>query len=152
MQEEATVNRVRVAAVAVTGAAVVGLAAPAASARVEPDPMAAGQRVNVSDGRRCATDRGATAASTLFGSVVLEPAATRGMAADTTVARSATPGHYRVTIDCGGSGGERFTETVTVRDGRAEGVNASQAAGGLVLLALAAGAAHLLRRTANPRT
>ncbi|MEU9116906.1 hypothetical protein AB0D04_35430 [Streptomyces sp. NPDC048483] len=165
-------NRARMAAVAVTGAAVLGLAAPSPtlgsspklsapleqggppraggplpSALVEPDPMAAGQRVSVSDGRRCAADGGATAASTLFGSVVLEPAA-RGMAADTTVVRGATPGRYAVTIDCG-SGGRRFTETVTVRDGRAEGVNASQAAGGLALLVLAAGAAYLLRRNAN---
>ncbi|MFJ9417561.1 hypothetical protein ACIRPT_25780 [Streptomyces sp. NPDC101227] len=143
-------NPVRTAAVALAGAAVLGLAAPAAAALVEPDPMAAGQRVSVSDGRRCAVDRGATAASPLFGSVVLEPAA-RGLAADTRVAPGATPGHYRVTVDCG-SGGGKFTETVTVRHGRADGVNASQAAGGLALLALAGGAAYLLRRNANART
>ncbi|MFI9049066.1 hypothetical protein [Streptomyces sp. NPDC053427] len=180
-------NPVRTAAVALAGAAVLGLAAPssalgsspelsappalsarlergdpqeqggtpraggpAPAALVEPDPMAAGQRVNVSDGRRCAADRGATAASPLFGSVVLEPA-TRGMAADTTVARSATPGRYQVTIDCG-TGSAKYTGTVTVRDGRSEGVNASQAAGGLALLALAGGAAYLLRRNANARS
>ncbi|MFG2136790.1 hypothetical protein [Streptomyces sp. NPDC048650] len=143
-------NPARTAVVALAGAAALGCAAPAASARVEPDPMAAGQRVSVSDGRRCPADRSATAASALFGSVVLEPAA-RGMAAETTVDRTVTPGDYRVTIDCG-SGGDRFTETVTVRDGRSEGVNASQAAGGLALLVLAAGAASLLRRNANARS
>ncbi|ARF54502.1 hypothetical protein [Streptomyces gilvosporeus] len=144
-------NAARTAAVAVLGALTLGLGAPAAAALVEPDPMAAGQRVTVTDGRRCPADRGARADSTLFGSVVLEPAA-RGMTADTTVARGATPGHYRVTIACGGSGGTRFSETVTVRDGRAEGVDASQAAGGLTLLALAGGAAYLLRRNTTARS
>lgn len=132
------------AATALISAAVLGTAAPVASAQVVPDPMAAGQRVRISDGRQCASAHSARAASTLFGSVVLRPGA-RGMAADAKVAERAAPGRYQVTIECA-PGGERFTESVTVRGGRVEGVNVTQAAGGLALLVLAGGAAYLLRR------
>ncbi|UQA96401.1 hypothetical protein [Streptomyces halobius] len=142
-------NAARISAVALTGAAALGLAAPVASAQVAPNPVTAGQRVNISDDRQCDTARGAKAASTLFGAVALRPG-TRGMAADATVAEGATPGRYKVTIECG-PGGARFTETVTVRSGSVHGVNSTQAAGGLALLVLAGGAAYLLRRTVSPR-
>ncbi|MEU7431732.1 hypothetical protein AB0B07_12900 [Streptomyces sioyaensis] len=138
------------AAAALLGVAVLGLAAPAASAHVEPDPMVAGQRVRISDGSRCAPATGARVASPLFGSVVLRPGH-RGMAADVQVAEGTAPGRYPVTVECG-PGRERFTETVTVRDGRVEGVDAGQAVGGLALFALAGGAAYWLRRTANGRS
>ncbi|MGX1976817.1 hypothetical protein [Streptomyces kronopolitis] len=137
------------AAAALLGATVLGLAAPAAWARVEPDPMVAGQRVHVSDGSRCAAAAAARASSPLFGSVVLRPGR-RGMAAEAEVAAGAAPGRYPVTVECG-PGGTRFTETVTVRDGRVDGVDAGQAVGGLALFALAGGAAYWLRRTANRR-
>ncbi|MEU9123715.1 hypothetical protein AB0C96_28290 [Streptomyces sp. NPDC048506] len=134
----------RPAVVALISAAALGLAAPVASARVEPDPMAAGQRVSISDGRQCVAARSARAASALFGSVVLRPDE-RGLAADARVAERATPGRYQVTIECA-PGGATFTETVTVRNGRVEGVNMVQAAGGLALFLLAGSAAFLLRR------
>lgn len=140
------------AAVALLGltVAVLGLAAPTAVAQVDPDPMVAGQRVSISDGRRCAQDRGARVSSRLFGTVVLRPGE-RGMGAQARVAEGAAPGRYPVTLHCA-SGGASFTETVTVRDGRVEGLNAAQAAGGLALLALAAGAAYWLRRTVGGRS
>ncbi|MGW1788608.1 hypothetical protein ACWCO0_23430 [Streptomyces tubercidicus] len=138
------------AAVALFGLTALGLAAPPAWAQVDPDPMVAGQRVSISDGRQCASGRGAWASSTLFGSVVLRPGE-RGMGAQARVAEGAGPGRYPVTIHCA-SGGESFTESVTVRDARVEGVNAAQAAGGLALLALAAGAAFWLRRTVGGRS
>lgn len=137
------------AAAALLGATVLGLAAPAAWARVDPDPMVAGQRVHVSDGSRCAAAAAARASSPLFGAVELRPGR-RGMAAEAEVAAGAAPGRYPVTVECG-PGGARFTETVTVRDGRVDGVDAGQAAGGLALFALAGGAAYWLRRTANRR-
>ncbi|MFH8571152.1 hypothetical protein [Streptomyces sp. NPDC017993] len=143
-------NPARIAAVALISAATLAAAAPPASAQVDPDPMAAGQRVTISDGKRCDAAGGARADSTLFGSVVLQPGE-HGMAAEAMVAVGATPGRYQVTIECG-TGGGRFTETVTVRGGRVDGVNASQAAGGLALLALAGGAAYLLRRGVNARS
>ncbi|MCW7989353.1 hypothetical protein XF35_29965 [Streptomyces platensis subsp. clarensis] len=145
-----TVKPAHPAAVALLAASALGLAAPTASARVEPDPMVAGQRVSISDGRQCAPARSAHASSRLFGSVLLRPGES-GMAARARVAEGAAPGRYPVTIHCA-PGGESFTETVTVRDGRVEGVNAAQAAGGLVLLALAAGAAFWLRRTVGGRS
>ncbi|MFE1772041.1 hypothetical protein, partial [Streptomyces sp. NPDC059008] len=143
------VKPAHVAAAALIGAATLGIAAPVASAQVEPDPMVAGQRVSISDGRHCATASGARVASALFGSVVLRPGE-RGMAADATVAEQARPGRYQVTIECA-PGGARFTETVTVQDSRVEGVNVTQAAGGLVLFVLAGSAAYLLRRRAGGR-
>ena len=143
-------NAARISAVALISAAALAAAAPLASAQVDPDPMAAGQRVTVGDGRRCDAAGGARADSKLFGSVVLQPGE-RGMAAEAMVGVGAAPGRYQVTIECG-AGGERFTETVTVHGGRVDGVNASQAAGGLVLLALAGGAAYLLRRSVNARS
>ncbi|MEU8786786.1 hypothetical protein [Streptomyces sp. NPDC048637] len=144
------VKPARPAAVALLTATALGLAAPTAAARVEPDPMVAGQRVSISDGRQCVPARGALVSSRLFGSVVLRPGE-RGMAAQARVAEGAAPGRYPVTIHCA-AGGESFTETVTVRDGRVDGVNAAQAAGGLALLALAAGAAFWLRRTVGGRS
>ncbi|MFI0713900.1 hypothetical protein ACH4SK_25225 [Streptomyces inhibens] len=138
------VKPARTAAVALISAITLGIAAPVASAQVEPNPMVAGQRVRISDDRQCAPAGAARAASTLFGSVVLRPGE-RGMAARARVAERATPGRYKVTIECA-PGGARFTETVTVRGGRGEGVNTAQAAGGLALLVLAGGAAYGLRR------
>ncbi|MEU5211305.1 hypothetical protein [Streptomyces sp. NPDC020742] len=134
----------RSAAVALLSAAALGVAAPAARARVDPDPVAAGQRVSISDGRQCASSWGARAASPLFGAVVLRPGA-HGMAADARVAVRAEPGRYPVTIECA-PGGATFTETVTVRGGEIEGIGMAQAAGGLALLVLAGGAGYLLRR------
>ncbi len=138
------------AAVTLLGLTVLGLTAPTAAARVEPDPMVAGQRVSISDGGQCAQDRAARASSRLFGSVVLRPGE-GGMGARARVAEGVAPGRYPVTIHCA-SGGAGLTETVTVRDGRVEGLNAAQAAGGLALLALAAGAAFWLRRTVGGRS
>ncbi|BCK72371.1 hypothetical protein Srufu_063240 [Streptomyces libani subsp. rufus] len=138
------------AAVVLLGLTVLGLAAPVAAAQVEPDPMVAGQRVRISDGRVCAQDGAARVSSRLFGPVVLRPGE-GGMAARARVAEGAAPGRYPVTIHCA-SGGASFTETVTVRDARVEGLNAAQAAGGLALLALAAGAAFWLRRTVGGRS
>ncbi|MFE1171297.1 hypothetical protein [Streptomyces sp. NPDC058773] len=143
-------NPAHPAAVALIGATALGLAAPPAAARVDPDPMVAGQRVSISDGSRCAPARGVRASSRLFGSVELRPGE-RGMAAQVRVAEGTAPGRYPVTIHCA-PGGASFTETVSVRDGRIEGVNAAQAAGGLALLALAAGAAFWLRRTVGGRS
>ncbi|MFF4602303.1 hypothetical protein ACFY12_06020 [Streptomyces sp. NPDC001339] len=134
----------RPAAVALISATALGLGAPVAAARVEPDPMSAGQRVRISDGRQCAAARGARADSALFGSVALRPS-TRGMAADAWVLERAAPGRYQVTIECA-PGGAKFTETVTVHRGRVEGVNMVQAASGLALFLLAGSAAYLLRR------
>ncbi|WP_190140909.1 hypothetical protein OG528_06995 [Streptomyces platensis] len=145
-----TVKPADSAAVALLGLTVLGLAAPTAAAQVEPDPMVAGQRVRISDGRRCAQDGAARVSSRLFGPVVLRPGE-GGMAAQARVAEGAAPGRYPVTIHCA-SGGASFTETVTVRDARVEGLNAAQAAGGLALLALAAGAAFWLRRTVGGRS
>ncbi|MEV0369752.1 hypothetical protein AB0I10_07990 [Streptomyces sp. NPDC050636] len=142
-------NAVRISAVALIGAATLAFAAPVASAQVAPNPVTAGQRVNISDGRHCDAARGASAASALFGPVVLKRG-TRGMVADATVAEGTTPGRYKVTIECG-PGGARFTETVTVRGAGVHGVNTTQAAGGLALLVLAGGAAYLLRRTVSTR-
>ncbi|MGW8401310.1 hypothetical protein ACWGLP_32280 [Streptomyces lydicus] len=132
------------AVVALLGAAALGAAAPAGPARVEPDPVVAGQRVHLGDGGRCAAAGGARAVSTLFGPVALRPGP-HGMAADVRVPEGAAPGRHTVTIRCA-PGGETFTETLTVRRGRVEGVDVPQAAGGLALLVLAGGAAYLLRR------
>ncbi|MCF3146733.1 hypothetical protein [Streptomyces platensis] len=145
------VKPARSAAVALLALTALGLAAPTAAARVDPDPMVAGQRVSISDGRRCAQDGAARVSSRLFGPVVLRPGEGGGMGARARVAQGAAPGRYPVTIHCA-SGGASFTETVTVRDGRVEGLNAVQAAGGLALLALAAGAAFWLRRTVGGRS
>ncbi|MCX4638134.1 hypothetical protein QT196_08320 [Streptomyces sp. P9-2B-2] len=145
-----TVKPAPSAAVALLGLTVLGLAAPTAAARVDPDPMVAGQRVRISDGGRCAQDGAARVSSRLFGPVVLRPGE-GGMGAQARVAEGAAPGRYPVTIHCA-SGGASFTETVTVRDARVEGLNAAQAAGGLALLALAAGAAFWLRRTVGGRS
>ncbi|MGW1379470.1 hypothetical protein ACWD6P_35105 [Streptomyces sp. NPDC002446] len=142
-----TVKPAHLFVVALVSAATLGGTAPVASARVEPNPVVAGQRVSISDGRQCAPAHGARVASTLFGAVTLRPGA-GGMAADATVAEQVRPGRYQVTIECA-PGGERFTETVTVRSARVEGVNVTQAAGGLVLFVLAGGAAYLLRRRAG---
>ncbi|MFH9225735.1 hypothetical protein [Streptomyces lydicus] len=131
------------AVVALLGAAALGAAAPAAPARVEPDPVVAGQRVHLGDGGRCGAG-GARAVSALFGPVALRPGA-HGLAADVRVPERAAPGRHTVTIRCA-PGGETFTETLTVRRGRVEGVDVPQAAGGLALLVLAGGAAYLLRR------
>ncbi|TJZ43579.1 hypothetical protein FCH28_32845 [Streptomyces piniterrae] len=143
-------NAARITAAALLSTAVLGLAAPAASARVAPNPVTAGQEVNVSDGRHCAAAQGARAASTLFGGAVALRPDTRGMAAEATVDEGVTPGRYKVVIECG-PGGARYTETVTVRGGSVDGVNTTQAAGGLALLVLAGGAAYLLRRTVSAR-
>lgn len=140
-------NPARISTVTLLTAVTLAIAAPLASAQVEPDPMSAGQRVSISDGTQCAGETTARALSTLFGSVVLRPGR-GGMTADAKVAAGATPGRYKVTVECG-SGGPKFTEKVTVRGGRADGVSANQAAGGLALLALAGGAAYLLRRSVN---
>ncbi|MDC7339854.1 hypothetical protein PQR15_29550 [Streptomyces lydicus] len=107
------------AVVALLGAAALGAAAPAAPARVEPDPVVAGQRVHLGDGGRCGAAGGARAVSTLFGPVALRPGA-HGMAADVRVPERAAPGRHTVTIRCA-AGGETFTETLTVRRGRVEG-------------------------------
>ncbi|MFG2095125.1 hypothetical protein [Streptomyces sp. NPDC048612] len=145
-----TVKPAHPVAVTLLCAAALGLAAPSAEARVDPDPVVAGQRVRISDGSRCDPARGVRASSRLFGTVALR-AGERGMAARTRVAEGTAPGRYPVTIHCA-AGGASFTETVTVRDGRVEGVNATQAAGGLALLALATGAAFWLRRTVGGRS
>jgi hypothetical protein len=139
------VNPAHIAAAALIGAAGLGLVTPAAAAEVDPDPMVAGQRVRISDEQECGTVHGARAASKLFRPVTLRPG-TDGLTGDARVADGATPGRYRVTIECT-PGGERFTELVTVRAGRVEGLTATQAAGGLALLLLAGGAAYLLRRS-----
>ncbi|MGA5562177.1 hypothetical protein ACPCUV_13490 [Streptomyces platensis] len=145
-----TVKPAHSAAVTLLGLTVLGLAAPPAAARVDPDPVVAGQRVSISDGGQCAHSGAARVSSRLFGPVVLRPGES-GMGAQARVAEGAAPGRYPVTIHCA-SGGASFTETVTVRDGRVEGLNAAQAAGGLALLALAAGAAFWLRRTVGGRS
>ncbi|MCB5910079.1 hypothetical protein [Streptomyces pinistramenti] len=134
-----------ISAAVLSAVAVVTLAAPAASARVVPDPMAAGERVTVSDDGRCVGEGAARARSTLFGTVPLRPSA-RGSSGAATVARGATAGRYSVTVECG-AGGPRHTETVTVRGVRAAGMSVTHAAGGLALLVLVGGAAFLLRRT-----
>jgi hypothetical protein len=145
------VNPARISAVALLTTATLGLAAPLAWARVDPDPMSAGQRVSISDGKRCGGGTtGAAARSVLFGTVALRPDGD-AMTARAKVAAGATPGRYRVTVECG-PGGRQFTERVTVRGGRNGGVSANQAAGGLALLVLAGGAAYLLRRSVNGRS
>ncbi|WP_241777614.1 hypothetical protein [Streptomyces sp. CT34] len=130
-------------------AVALGATAPGAAARVAPNPVAAGERITISDGRRCGTAHDVRAVSRLFGSVPLRPGA-HGMATDIRIARRAVPGRYRVTVECA-PGGPRHTETLLVSRGWAEGVDATQAAGGLALLTLAGGAAYLLRRTGAGR-
>ncbi|QHC22043.1 hypothetical protein [Streptomyces sp. GS7] len=135
----------RLSAAVLISAVALGAAAPGAAARVAPNPVTAGERVTISDGRRCGTDHDVRAVSPLFGTVPLRPGA-HGMAADVRVPGRAAPGRYRITVECA-PGGPRHTETVMVSGGWAEGVDATQAAGGLALLALAGGAAYLLRRS-----
>ncbi|MFJ5680975.1 hypothetical protein [Streptomyces sp. NPDC093097] len=120
--------------------------APAARAAAEPDPVVAGERVSISDDGRCGVAGGATAASELFGAVPLRPGV-QGMAAEVGVDEETEPGRYQVTIECG-RGGARHVQTVTVTEGRAEGVGLVQAAAGVALLGVAGGAAYLLRRGA----
>ncbi|MER6049613.1 hypothetical protein ABT168_19535 [Streptomyces sp. NPDC001793] len=134
----------RPVAAVLLGLLALGAAAPAARAGALPDPVVAGERVSISDGGRCGPAREATAASELFGAVALRPVA-RGMAAEIRVGEKAEPGRYRVTIECG-RGGARHVDTVTVTEGRAEGVGVAQAVGGLALLAVAGGAYRLCRR------
>ncbi|MYT29847.1 hypothetical protein [Streptomyces sp. MspMP-M5] len=134
----------RPAAAVLLGLLALGAAAPAARAGAAPDPVVAGERVSISDGGRCGPAREATAASELFGAVALRPGA-RGMAAEVRVGEEAAPGRYRVTIECG-RGGARHVDTVTVTEGRAEGVGVAQVVGGLALLAVAGGAYRLCRR------
>ncbi|MFG2225727.1 hypothetical protein [Streptomyces sp. NPDC048644] len=134
-----------ISAAVLSAVAALTLCAPAASARVVPDPMAAGERVTVGDDGRCTGEGTARARSTLFGTVPLRPS-DRGRTGAATVARGATVGRYTVTVDCG-AGGPRYTETVTVRGVRTAGMSVTQAAGGLALLVLVGGAAHALRRT-----
>ncbi|MCK7623086.1 hypothetical protein MUU72_08235 [Streptomyces sp. RS10V-4] len=134
----------RPAAAALLGLLALTAAAPPARAGTVPGPVVAGERVSITDGGRCGSVPAATARSDLFGSVPLRPGA-RGLAADVPVAEETEPGRYRITIDCGPSGPHHVL-TVTVTEGRPEGVGAAQAAGGLVLLALAGVAAYRLRR------
>ncbi|WP_189303627.1 hypothetical protein [Streptomyces albospinus] len=139
----------RLSAAVLISAVALGAAAPGAAARVEPNPVAAGERFTISDARRCGAGHDVRAVSPLFGSVALRPGA-RGMAAEVRVPGQAAPGRYRVTVECGPNG-PRHAETVMVSGGWADGVNATQAAGGLALLALAGGAAYLLRRSGGGR-
>ncbi|MET9296273.1 hypothetical protein [Streptomyces sp. NPDC003077] len=153
-------NVARLSATALLAAATVGLAAPAASASAEPNPIVPGHPVSISDDRRCAPSQGAAARSDLFGEVSLRPGAGR-MAAEVPISSSASDGTYQVTIECG-PGGTTYTDVVVVQGGAAtRGVNdgsrtglggsvgevsTSQAAGGVVLLAVAAGTAYIIRR------
>ncbi|WEB43505.1 hypothetical protein MOV08_32340 [Streptomyces yunnanensis] len=137
-------NPARPTAAVLLGLLAVTLAAPAARATAEPDPVVAGERVSINDGGWCGPIRQATAASELFGAVALRPGA-RGMAAEVRVGQEVAPGRYQVTIECG-RGGARHVDSVTVTEGRADSVGAAQVIGGLALLAVAGGAAYRLRR------
>jgi hypothetical protein len=102
----------RTAAATLAGAALLGIATPAVSASVSPDPVAPGQRLVLDDDHRCDRSMGAVASSPLFGVLRMSAEETR-MIGGLRVPGGARPGDYPLTIACG-AGGATATGTVTV--------------------------------------
>ncbi|MFI5826139.1 hypothetical protein ACIA6C_02555 [Streptomyces sp. NPDC051578] len=109
------------ATLAVTAVTPATVAHANASASVSPGVVAPGSRVSLSV-TGCSA-RTARASSSAFGDVQLSPGnaqATR-LSGSAIVFGSAATGSYPVTFQCGGTGGERVTVTLTVSLGAARG-------------------------------
>lgn len=154
----------RTAAATLTAAVVLGVATPAASASVSPDPVTPGQRLTFSDDRRCDRAMGARAFSPLFGVLAMSADDTY-MTGGLRVPGTARPGSYPLTIACG-AGGARSASTVTVAGpphaapaggvraglgGRTGQADALRVCGGAALLALTGHGALLRRRRRTDR-
>ncbi|MER5970195.1 hypothetical protein ABT112_10750 [Streptomyces sp. NPDC002055] len=141
----------RVFATTVAATALVGLAAPAAMASVDPHRARPGQTVRITDDKKCDSRRGATAYSAAFGTTRLQPSG-RQLAGTARVLRDAK-GKNKVILRCGD--GRKFFDWLTVgptggsragEGGTGQGLGNPEFVGGAALVALAAGGSAIVIR------
>ncbi|MGP4003814.1 hypothetical protein [Streptomyces sp. 8N706] len=134
----------RVFATAVAATALVGLAAPAATATINPHWERPGQTVRITDDKKCDPRKGASAYSAAFGTVRLRASGDQ-LAGEAKVHRDAK-GRNKVLLRCGD--GRKFFDWLSVgptggsragEGGSIGGFGNREFVGGAALVALAAG-------------